>query len=431
MFKDESAKRCLSALLNNGMDKAQVHLVDTENYEMNVAADEISLLRTTFDKNLSLKIIKDGKEASMSINKTDDEAIKEAIDNLNKLYKTVEKDDAKDISCNQEPKEFTIGDEKPDLARMYDMLNNFMKTVKERYPKVGLEEAYLYFTKTSENFVNSNGVDFKTYKGMYEFVVAFSSKDGEKTSSVNYSMYSTLKLDKDLIDCGSIDTLLRQSSEQTDTKTLEGKFEGDVIITPDCLAEMIDSYVSVLLSDSAMISGSSILKDKLTQKVASDKLSIHSKPISEEIRNGYFLTQDGFEAKNSTIIDKGILKAFQLSLYGANKTNNKRALNDGSAYVIDPGDKSFDEIVKSIDKGIMLGRFSGGHPGSNGDFSGIAKNSYYIENGEIKYPISETMITANLYKMFNDVKDISKERIDFGRSLLPWVCVSNIMISGK
>lgn len=64
-------------------------------------------------------------------------------------------------------------------------------------------------------------------------------------------------------------------------------------------------------------------------------------------------------------------------------------------------------------------------------FFRVAKNSYYIENGEIKYPVSETMITANLYKMFNDIKNISTERIDYGSALLPYIQMSNIVVSGK
>jgi PmbA protein len=165
--------------------------------------------------------------------------------------------------------------------------------------------------------------------------------------------------------------------------------------------------------------------------VASEKFTIHSRPTSTEIADGYFITPEGFEAKDSTIIDKGVLKTFMLSLYGANKTKGKRAVNCGGAYIIEPGDKSFQEMVKSVNKGILLCRFSGGNPSANGDMTGVAKNSYYIENGEIKYPISETMISANLYNMFNNIKGISKERVNFGTVVFPWICVSGVTISGK
>ena len=88
-------------------------------------------------------------------------------------------------------------------------------------------------------------------------------------------------------------------------------------------------------------------------------------------------------------------------------------------------------MIKSVERGILLARFSGGYPSDNGDFSGVAKNSYLIENGEIKYPISESMISGNFAEMLKNIKAISKERIDYGFSILPWIQVSGITISGK
>ena len=80
--------------------------------------------------------------------------------------------------------------------------------------------------------------------------------------------------------------------------------------------------------------------------------------------------------------------------------------------------------------GILLARFSGGYPSANGDL-GIAKNSYLIEDGEIKYPISESMVSGNFADMLMNVKAVSKERVDSGRSIFPWVAVSGATISGK
>ena len=117
------------------------------------------------------------------------------------------------------------------------------------------------------------------------------------------------------------------------------------------------------------------------------------------------------------------------SLLGSNKTQQSRAVNNGGAHIVEPGDKALNDMILEIDKGILLSRFSGGSPSDNGDFSGVAKNSYYIENGEIKYPISETMISGNICEMLNNIKDISKETINDGSSIYPWVQFSGLTIS--
>ena len=123
------------------------------------------------------------------------------------------------------------------------------------------------------------------------------------------------------------------------------------------------------------------------------------------------------------------MKTHLLGIYGAKKLSKNRALNDGGAYIVDPGDKLHADIIKDVEKGVLLSRFSGGTPANNGDFSGVAKNSYYIENGEIKYPLSETMVSGNIRRMFENLDEVSSDRIDFGSCILPWISFKGITVS--
>ena len=178
-----------------------------------------------------------------------------------------------------------------------------------------------------------------------------------------------------------------------------------------------------------MITGNSLFKEKLNEQITHPGLTLHSKPVSDEITDGYFITADGYVAENSIIIKGGILKTYLLGIYGSQKLKKQRAVNDGGAYMVEPGKISLNEIIKNIDKGLLLARFSGGNPASNGDFSGVAKNSYYIENGEIKNPISETMVSGNIRDMFENMGEISKDRVDFGYCVFPWISFKGVTVS--
>jgi len=426
----EIVKYALDSLLENGAEKAKVLLKRREQHELNAASGDMSLLRTTFDADLVLSGIVEKRKGAISINKTDQESIDSAVTELVKMAKASKPDDAHDI-CEKNPsKSFKKGIQKAELDKMYDRMKQFIEYSKEKYPHTILEEINFDFSKIESYYINSNGTEYDSEKGLYNFSIMFTTKEGANTSSFNYTGFSTQGLEKEFRNMGSIETLLGESSQQTVTKSVPEKFTGDIIITPDCLKSFI-SYVTGKLGDYAMITGTSMFKDKLGEKIADKKLTLRSMPVSKEIIDGYSYSSDGFEVENSTIIEKGVLKTFLLSLYGANKTGLEKAVNSGGCYVVEPGDKSFEEIVKNTKRGILLSRFSGGKPSDNGDFSGVAKNSFYIEDGEIKYPVSETMISGNLKEFLNSISEISKERISYGSSILPWIKAGNITISGK
>ncbi|HHT35994.1 MAG: TldD/PmbA family protein [Candidatus Wallacebacter cryptica] len=421
----------LEKLKARGIDHADCQLSKSTKYEMNVEAGNISLIRTVFNNGLGINVIKNNQNGAYSVNKLDRETIDKAIETVIEIAESSEPDPAHAIAEFQPAQEFTTGPSEPDQELMYRRLEQFISEVKAQYPNIMLENVYLDFTHSSSLFTNTNGVDFSTNKGIYRFATMFSGNDGEKSSSFNYTGFSAHNLNLELLECGSLAALLAQSCEQLETKPLSGKFVGDVIITPDCLADFLSYLFGITIFDGALISGTSVYKDKLGEKVADPRLTIHSRPTSDEIADGYFVTGDGYLAENCTIIDQGVLQTFLLSLYGANKTGLKRGPNSGGCYIIEPGDKTLDEMVSQIDRGILLARFSGGNPSQNGDFSGVAKNSYYIEGGKIQYPISETMISGNLIDMMQNIIDISRERVDYGAGIYPWIGFSGITISGR
>ena len=428
MERNELLHYCIDKLKRAGAEKFECSVSFSEKKELNIDSGEMTLLRTTFNTSLGISVIKDQKKGSTSINKTDKGSIDQAVEQVIELAKASQPDEAFDIAEKQPTKSFSKGDETADLDSMYNRMEEFLGYVNSTYPTVNLEQAVLDFTYSRSYFQNSNGVNFDINKGMYGFYPGFLSKDGKDTSSMNGTFFSALNLDKPLHKYCSIDTLLKQSTEQIRTQQVQNKFVGDVVVTPDCVSDFL-GFITTDISDGKMITGNSLFKDKLNEQITHPGLTLHSHPVSEEICDGYFVTDDGYIAENNTIIDKGVLKTHLLSLYGSRKLGKSRAVNDGDAYLVDPGSMSRDSIISGIDKGVLLARFSGGSPANNGDFSGVAKNSYYIEDGEIKYPISETMVSGNIREMFENMGEVSKDRVDFGYCIFPWISFKGLTVS--
>ena len=411
-----------------GFDRVQVSLLESRKDEFNIQHNEIKLLRTGLNSSLAITGIADERLASLTLNSLGDEALEAGIRNLVAMAEAAAPDPAQDIAPTQPKAAFESGPEAADYDAMYDRLSQFLRHSRTHYPTTILEECILDFTRYDTRVINSNGVDFSTRQGIYGFQAMFTSKEGEATSSFNYSGFTTHSLDRPLWERGHLDQLLAQSAEQVRPGRVPGKFQGPVIITPHALDEFI-GFLSDQVGTGPMVAGTSIYRDKLGAAVASPLLSVHCCPRSQAIVDGYFLTGDGIEAKNMTLVDKGVLSSYLLDIYGANKTGLARAGNDGGCLIIDPGERSVADLISEVDQGLLLCRFSGGAPNDKGDFSGVAKNSYYIEGGRLIHPISETMVSGNMARLLLEIDGVSSERVDFGSEILPWVRVNGLTIS--
>jgi PmbA protein len=99
-------------------------------------------------------------------------------------------------------------------------------------------------------------------------------------------------------------------------------------------------------------------------------------------------------------------------------------------FMVEPGTEGFEDIVKDIRKGILVTRFSGFPSMVSGDFSGVVKGGWLIENGELVKPVIETMIAGNMFELLNNVSALSRERKKVMNFILPYVRINDVSITG-
>lgn len=427
---DGIARFSLSTLLDAGMYKAQINAAVRSRDEFCFEAGRIALLRTAQSTELRLCGIKGGRLGSVTLNKIDTGEVAAAARNVVKTSESFPQDPFLDIAAQQLPAEFNNGVSAPDRDKMYFRLSEFAADVKARYPLVKLATVSLAFNREDSRFLNSNGVDFKSTLGNYEVLAVYSSQKGEKVSSLGYSYFFAKGLDRPLLGFASCASLLAQSSEQLDARPVEGKFEGDVILAPDCAGDFFE-FVLNSVKDSMICSGTSVYLNKTGSLVASEELTFLSSPVADEISTACFVTSEGYPSEEVRIIEKGILKSYLLSQYGSRKTGLPAARSDGGGCQVLPGIRGYQQLISSVKRGLLVVGFSGAKPDNNGDFSGVAKNSFYIEDGRISFPVSETMLSGNIPRMLLGIKGISKERVNFGNAVYPWIHIGGVTVSGK
>jgi PmbA protein len=185
------------------------------------------------------------------------------------------------------------------------------------------------------------------------------------------------------------------------------------------------------LSGRALQQKNSYLEGMLGKRVASEKLTITDDPFLKKGFASRHFDGEGLAAKKMEIISKGVLNAYYIDNYYGKKLNMTPYTGNASNLIYNTGDKSMNDLVKLIDKGILVTDFIGGNFNSTtGDFSnGIA--GFYIENGEIKFPVNEMNISGNAKDLWANLIEIGNDPYMYSSNRTPSFLFDKVDFSGK
>jgi TldD protein len=196
-----------------------------------------------------------------------------------------------------------------------------------------------------------------------------------------------------------------------------------------CLAE--ERLVGVLAHESFghlseadfIVSQGSPLTDRLGEEIANSFISIYDIGIPDiKKHGGLYLPFDdqGSRTDDTTIVEDGVLKGYlntrgTATYFGDKRTGNSRAVNFTFHPIprmkntyISPGDYSHDEAIEELKNGIYAIRTSGGQVETDGQFLFKAQRGYFVENGEIKYPLKEVSLSGNILDMLKHIEGGTK-----------------------
>lgn len=148
----------------------------------------------------------------------------------------------------------------------------------------------------------------------------------------------------------------------------------------------------------------SIFSEMLDKKIAVP-ITLYDNPLIPNAPASSPFDAEGTPTQYNNIIENGILKNYILNTYSAKKLNlQTNGLASGvTNLILTPQKHSVSELIKSIDKGLLLLKTIGqGTDTTTGDFS---KGAYgmWIEKGEIAFPVNEITISGNIKEMLSGI----------------------------
>ena len=426
------ARLVLDEARARGTDYAQCIVSESEKKEFNVDGGSFSLMRTLFNRNIVVTVLKDQRKGTVQINRFDESSVRAAVADALAASESGQPDPAWEFAQGPAEGDFEEGTPVCDTDRLFARSKELLESIRQRHPLILMEQMITEHNAARSVFLSTSDVCYRTRGGCYSFSLMYSAHEGEKSSSFYGSDVTLKTLDRPVIDCALIERELSAVERQLDPEPLEGKFVGPAVLAPAALAEIVvETILDNFVSDIPLIDGASIWKDQLDQQVADPAFSLSFDPFSPDVVVGAHYTGEGYPAENYDVIRDGKLVRFALSQYGANKTGSIRAGNQGGNMVVASGDRSLDQLIAGIDRGILVMRFSGGQPAASGEFSGVAKNSFLIEDGRITSALSETMISGCVPEMLRHIRGITSDTLKDGNVSLPYIAFDGLTISGK
>ena len=212
----------------------------------------------------------------------------------------------------------------------------------------------------------------------------------------------------------------RQAAEKTVARLNPRKCmtaEVPVLFIPETASGLLSSFVSAI-SGGSLYRKSSYLVDRLGTDVFPSWVSLSENPMIPGAMGSSAYDSDGLPTREQAFVTDGVLSNYVLSLYSANRLGLQSTHNAGGVRNLwFKGDKEFDTLVSEMGRGLIVTELMGqGVNLVNGDYSRGA-SGFWVENGEIAYPVHEVTVASNLDRMLQHDLVGAGSDIDLRRSI--------------
>lgn len=288
--------------------------------------------------------------------------------------------------------------------------------------------------------LNSKGLD-RTYRSSgisgYSYSLA---KEGEKSKSGYHSFFrrkaGDLPLKKTAHE-GATRALDLLSAVQPKTGQVPA------VLTNDVAAQLL-SILAHHLSAKSIDENTSLLKGRRGEAVLSPLLTIRDNPLDPSLPGSRPFDAEGTPSQETSLFREGVLDHFLTNSYYARKLNLPLTGNavrgragldiSTSNLIVQPGTKSFEELVNMAPEVVVITEESGFHSGMKemtGDFSLPAYGALY-RNGKKVQSLEQFVISGNVFDLMKSVTAISDRLNESGGSVLaPDLFVPALSIAGS
>nr|WP_223270316.1 metalloprotease PmbA [Colwellia sp. C1TZA3] len=423
-----------------GADGAEVAMSRQQGLSVSTRLGEVENVEFTSDGGLGITVYKDGRKGSASTADLSEKALKQAIEAAVNIAK------------------YTSVDECSGMADK-DLLAMTPEDLDLYHPKALTTEQAISLAKACEDtalgydkrITNSDGATLESFEGFKVYGNSQGQLVGYPSTRHNLSCVMIAKEGDDMqrdyaytvsreFDAmqsaatvgqqAAKETLSRLGARKLPTTKVPVMFRADV-------ANSLFGHFIAAISGGNLYRQSSFLMDAIGQQVFPEFLSISERPHLKKALASSAFDAEGVATVDREIITDGSLATYLLTSYSARKLGLKTTGHAGGIHNWQLGMKDagqggdFDAMLKTLGTGLLVTELMGqGVNVVTGDYSRGAAG-FWVENGEIAYPVDEITIAGKLQDMFAGIVAIGNDTDMRGSIRTGSIIVNQMQVAGS
>jgi PmbA protein len=432
----EITRAALDHARDQGASAAEAEASDGSGQSVTVRRGEVETIEYTRDKSLGITVYLGQRRGHASTSDFSLKAVRETVEAAVSIARFTAEDDAAGLADAQ-----LLARDIPDLQ----LFHPWDLPVEQAIELV--QECEAAALATDPRITNSEGATLSTsqshfcYGNTQGFLAGYPTSRhtlmcsviaGQGDAMQRDDWYTSARSSADMQDAREVGriagerTVRRLGSRKTGTDSVPVLFEAPI-------ATSMLAHFAGAVSGGSLYRKSSFLLDSLGKAVFAPFVQIEDVPdIPRALASAPF-DDEGVQTTRRSIVRDGVLQGYFLGSYSARKLKMRSTGNAGGNHnlILRDTGQSFEQLLKQLGRGLLVTELLGmGVNSVTGDYSRGAAG-FWVEGGEIAYPVQEITIAGNLRDMFTGIVAIGNDTVVRGSRQCGSILIDGMTIAGE
>jgi PmbA protein len=426
----------LAQALKGGATACEAEVSQGFGQDVSVRRNEVETIEYNRDKGLGVTVYFGQQRGHASTSDLSPKAIRDTVEAALSIARYTAKDEFAGL-----PDEALLAREIPDLSLYHSWGLSVEKAIELAK---SCEDAAM---RVDERIDNSEGASVSTQESLFMygnslgFLAGYPSSRHSVSCAVIAGGDEGMQRDywyeskRDAADLGDVAAVGRRAGERTVRRLNARKIdttECPVLFEAPVAAGLLGHFVNAI-SGGSLYRKSSFLLDSLGKPVFAPLVQIRELPHIEKGLASSPFDNEGVATHARDLVKDGVLQGYMLGSYSARKLGMTSTGNAGGNHnlILESTGQDFAQLLKLMGTGLVVTELLGhGINPVTGDYSRGAAG-YWVENGEILYPVEEITVAGNLARIYRDIAAIGSDVLVQGSKQCGSILIEKMTVAGN